>query len=143
MLNVKSQTFSFMNKLRVRKNRAKKDALYSVCSLLRRDAINRLKLRPGPSRPGSSPHAHRRNGLRLIRFAVSGDTGIIGPIKFPNSNKYNKPVPAIHESGGTVFTIGSVFKQLTFPKRPYMSKTVESRGPRLSKDFAIQLGRVL
>ena len=143
MLKLSARTVTFFKQLKVRAKRAKRNALYSVCGLLRRDAINRLKVRPGKSTPPGSPHAHTRGGLRVIDFHVSGNTGIIGPRKFPSSNKYNKPVPAIHEFGGEVFSLGKKFRQYSFPARPYMSKTVEKLAPKLPKQFAVQMGRII
>lgn len=143
MLKMSARTVTFFKQLKVRVNRAKRDALYSVCGLIRRDAINRLKVRSGPARPSASPHAHTRGGLRLIDFHVSGNTGIIGPRKFPSSNQYNKPLPAIHEFGGQVFSVGKVFRTYSFPKRPYMSKTVEKLGPKLPRQFSVQMGKIL
>lgn len=144
-MRLTARTVTFFKQLKVRVKRAKREAIYSICGLLRRDAIGRLKLRPGPSRPGASPHAHTAGGLRLIDFHVSSGNseGLVGPRKFPTSNKYNKPVPAIQEFGGPVFTIGKVFRQHVFPRRPYMSKTVEKIGPRLPREVSVQIGKVL
>lgn len=143
MLRFQARTVSLFRQLKVRARRAKRDALYAICGLIRRDAINRLKVRPGPSRPPASPHAHTYGGLRVIDFHVSGNTGIIGPRKFPSSNQYNRPVPAIHEFGGQVFTIGRVFRTIVYQRRPYMSKTVQKLGPKLPRQYAVQMGRVL
>lgn len=143
MFSYKARTITFFKQLRVRKDRAKKQALYSICALVRRNAINRLKLRPGPSRPGASPHAHTRAGLRVIAFHVSGNTGIIGPVKFPRSKLYNKTVPELHEFGGQVVTLGRVYRVLYFKRRPYMSKTIKALEDKLPREFSIKLGRVL
>jgi hypothetical protein len=143
VLKAKARTITFFKQLSVRVKRGKRDALYSVCGLIRRDAIDRLKIRPGPSRPPASPHAHSKAGLRVIDFHVSGNTGIVGPRKFPNSNRYNKPVPAIHEFGGQVMSLRGAFRLVLYPKRPYMSKTVEKLKTKIPREFSIQLGRVL
>lgn len=143
MLKTTARTVNFFKQLRVRVKRAKRDAIYSVCGLIRRDAINRLRVRPGSSRPPAAPHAHTKGGLRVIDFHISGNTGIIGPRKFPSSNTFNKPVPAIHEFGGQVFTIGRAFRTVVYPKRPYMSKTVEKLGPKLPRQYSVQMGRIL
>jgi hypothetical protein len=143
VLKYSARTTTFFKQLRVRKNRAKRDATHHACALVRRNAISRLKIRPGPSRPGASPHAHSRGGLRVIRYHVSGNTGIVGPVKFPRSKLYNKPVPAIHEFGGQVFTIGRFFRVFNFKRRPYMSKTIKALRKKLPKAFSLKLGRVL
>ena len=143
MLKYSARTVTYFKQLKVRKNRGKRDAIYSVCGLIRRNAINRLKIRPGPSRSPASPHAHTRGGLRVIQFHVYKNTGVVGPIKFPRSRAYNKPVPAIHEFGGTVFTIGRIFRVLTFKKRPYMSKTIKALEGKIPKDFSLKLGKAL
>lgn len=143
MLKLSARTVTFFKQLKVRVQRGKRNAIYSVCGLIRRDAINRLKVRPGRSRPPASPHAHTKGGLRLIDFHVSGNTGIIGPRKLPSSNRYTKPVPAIHEFGGQVFSIGRTVRSYAYPARPYMSKTVEKLGPRIPKEFSVQMGRII
>lgn len=145
MLGVKysARTVTFFKQLRVRKDRGKRQAIYGVCALIRRSAINKLKVRPGPSKENTAPHAHTLAGLRVIQFNVSGNTGIIGPVKFPSSRQYNEPVPAIHEFGKTVITLGRIFKIINFKKRPYMSTTIKQLGNRIPKEFSIKMGEVL
>ncbi len=145
MLSVKysARTVTFFKQLIVRKDRGKRKAIYGVCAMVRRAAINRLKIRPGSSKEGSAPHAHTAAGLRVIQFNVTGNTGIIGPIKFPSSRQYNVPLPSIHEFGKTVITLGRIFKIVNFKKRPYMSTTVKVLGSKIPKEFSIQMGEVL
>lgn len=143
MLKLSARTVTFFKQLKARAQRGKRDAIYSVCGLIRRDAINRLRIRPGASNPPASPHAHTKAGLRVIDFHVSGNTGIVGPRKFPSSNQYNEPVPAVHEFGKQVITLGKAFRMVSFPKRPYMSKTVERLKTKIPREFSIQLGKVL
>ena len=143
MLKLSARTVTFFKQLKARVQRGKRNAIYSVCGLIRRDAINRLRVRSGASNPPASPHAHTRAGLRVIDFHVSGNTGIVGPRKFSSSNQYNEPVPAIHEFGKQVITLGKVFKTVSYPKRPYMSKTVERLKTKIPREFSIQLGKVI
>lgn len=134
----------FFQRLKARKERGKRDAIYSVSGLIATTAKNMLRLRPGPSRPPAAPHAHTRGGLRLIRFAVDRNTSIIGPIRFPRSNQYNEPIPHVHEFGKTVFSIRrSIFYR--FQRRPYMSKALESlkRRGKIPKHFSVRMGKVL
>ncbi len=145
MLGVKysARTVTFFKQLMVRKERGKRKAIYGVCAMIRRSAINRLKIRPGASNEGSAPHAHTAAGLRVIQFNVTGNTGIIGPVRFPSSRQYNAPVPAIHEFGKTVITLGRIFKVVHFKKRPYMSTTIKMLGSKIPKEFSVQMGEVL
>lgn len=146
MLRVKytSRTTLFFERLRVRKNRGKRDAIYSLSGLIVRSAKQSLRVRPGPSRPGAIPHAHTRGGLRVIQFAVDRDKSIIGPIKFARSTRYNEPAPAIHEFGKVVVELrrGRVLK---YAKRPFMSKTLErlDRKGLIPKTFSAKIARIL
>lgn len=140
---LRARTVTFFKQLRVRKDRGKRRAIFSVCGLIRTNARNRLRVRPGPARPGAAPHAHTRAGLRVIRFHVSGNTGIIGPVKFPSSRKFNKTIPEIHEFGGQAIGVGKFFKVFNFPRRPYMSKTVKALRTKIPKEFSVQMGRIL
>ena len=143
MLKLSARTISFFKQLKSNLKRSKRDAIYRVCGLIRRDAINKLKVRPGSSTPPAAPHAHTKAGLRVIDFHVDGNTGIIGPRKFPNSNDESQPVPATHEFGLQVFTTKGPFKLISYPKRPYMGKTVERLKGKIPREFSIQIGKVL
>ena len=139
-----SRTTLFIERLKARKNRAKRDAIYTVSGLIARSAKQSLRVRSGTSRPGAIPHAHTRGGLRVIMFAVDGDRSIIGPIRFPRSKRYNEPAPYIHESGATVidYRRGMI---ITFPKRPFMSRTLERlrRKGLIPKQFSASVARII
>lgn len=139
-----SRTTLFFEKLKVKKNRAKREAIYSVSGLIARSAKQSLRIRPGPSRPGAVPHAHTRGGLRVIRFAVDRNKSIIGPIRFARSRRYNEPAPHIHEFGKVVVDLrrGKVLK---FAKRPFMSKTIERLGNKglIPKTFSAKIARIV
>ncbi len=143
MLKLSARTVSFFKQLSASLKRSKRDAIYRICGLIRRDAINKLKVRPGSSTPPAAPHAHTKAGLRVIDFHVDGNTGLVGPRKFPNSNKQSEPVPSIHEFGKQVFSTQGPFKLIAYPKRPFMSKTVDRLKTKLPREFSIQLGKVL
>ena len=143
MLKLSARTVTFFKQLSAKLKRSKREAIYRVCGLIRRDAINKLKVRPGSSTPPAAPHAHTKAGLRVIDFHVDGNTGLVGPRKFPTSNKESQPVPSIHEFGLQVFTVRGPFKLIAYPKRPYMSKTVERLKGKIPREFSIQLGKVL
>lgn len=146
MLGVKYSTRLrwYIQSLKARKERGKRDAIYSVSGLIATTAKGMLRMRPGPSRPGASPHAHTRGGLRVIRFAVDRNKSIIGPIRFPHSTQYNQPLPHIHEFGETVYSIRRAMF-FRFARRPYMSKAIESlkRRNKIPRNFSVQLGKVL
>ena len=139
-----ARTILFFEKLKARKERAKRDAIYSVSGLIAREAKQTLKVRPGTSRPGGVPHAHTRAGLRVIRFAVDRNKSIIGPIRFPGG-KLNEPVPSVHEFGKTVFTIKGAFRLITYPSRPYMIVTLKrlDRQGKIPKQFAVSIARII
>jgi hypothetical protein len=50
-----SRTTLFFERLKVRKERGKRDAIYSVSGLIARSAKQSLRIRPGSSRPGAIP----------------------------------------------------------------------------------------
>lgn len=138
----------YFNQLRVKKERGKRNAIYSVSGLIRTDAKRSLKISSGKSKPGGIPKAHKGKdgGLRAIAFAVRPDNkeSMIGPIKFPRSNRFNAPVPHIHEFGKTVMDLYR-FKIRRYPKRPYMSRTILRLQKRnaIPKEFAVSLAKVL
>lgn len=137
-----SRTSLFFERFRVRKNRAKRDSIYSVSGLIARSARQSLRIRKGPSRAGAIPHAHTRGGLRIIQFAVDGNSSIIGPIRFPRSRQYNQPIPSIHEFGKTVYELFRD-RSKTFPQRPYMGPTIKRLGNKIPRHFSASVARVL
>jgi hypothetical protein len=147
MLRVKYQTRVklFLQGLRVKKTRAKRNAIFSVSGLIATDAKRSLKVSPGKSKPFAIPKAHTKGGLRVIRFAVrpDGKESIIGPVKFPRSNRFNAAVPSIHEFGKTVIDIRRG-KIRNYPPRPYMSRTLErlNRRGEIPKQFAASVARI-
>lgn len=139
-----ARTTLYLSRLRVRKERAKRGAIYSTAGYIATSAKRRLRIRSGASRRGSAPHAHTRGGLRLIQFAVDGNTAIIGPVKFPRSNQFNEPIPSIHEFGKTVVSLRK-FKVYQFSERPYMGPTLQSLAKRgiLNRRFSARLARII
>jgi hypothetical protein len=76
---------------------------------------------------GKPPRAHVSNGLKEINFHVDNGSAIIGPRKFPRSKFFNRPVPNIHERGGTA--VGTSFRRLFrayYPERSFMWAAVKS-----------------
>lgn len=140
----RAHTILFFQKLKARKERGKRDALFAAAALIAREAKQTLKVRPGTARPGGVPHAHTRAGLRVIRFAVDRNKAIIGPIRFPGG-KFNEPVPSIHEFGKTVFALKGAFRLVTYPSRPYMIVTVRriERTGKLPRQFALSIARII
>jgi len=146
LLGVKYSTYTrqFFERLKAAKRRGKREAIYSVSGLIARTAKGMLRLRPGKSRAPAPPHAHTKGGLRVIMFAVDGNTSIIGPIRFPRSKRFVEPVPHVHEFGGTVLDLKK-FKVYRYPARPYMSRTLEKlkSNNQIPRQFSVSLGRVL
>jgi len=133
---------SYLNRFRVRKNRAVKEAIYSVAAMHRRKLISLFRLRPGPSREGAAPHAHTRGGLRIVRFAVDRNVAVVGSIKFPNTGA-SKAIPGVHEFGKTVLIFRPFPHIVSYKPRPAASKAVEALRDRTPKHFAVTLGNTL
>ncbi len=142
---ISSRTTLFFERFRVRKNRGKRDALYQTAGLIARSAKQSLRIRSGRSRAGAIPHAHTRGGLRIIQFAVDGNTAIIGPVRFPRSRQYNAPVPSIHEFGKTVYTLSGITRIRSYPARPFMGPTLIRLDKRnlIPKQVSASIAKVL
>lgn len=134
----------YFQRLKKRISVAEHKGLYRVSGFIAKACRRTLRVRPGPSRPGSAPHAHTQGGLREIRFAVDPPTSVIGPIKFAGSNFFNQPVPAIHEFGGTIYR-RKQNDQARFPKRSYMKKTLDRllRQGKIPREFSVEVRNVL
>ena len=126
--------------VRVAKNRA----LYRTAGYISTAAKRSMRLRVGSSRPGTPPHAHTRQGLRVIQFIVDESAGaaLIGPIKFPNSRFFNEPVTYIQEFGGVFISRRGYW---TYPERSYMYYTLKklAASGKLSNEFSYSMARVL
>lgn len=140
-VSTKSRTVLFLERLKVRKNRAKKGAIYRVSGLIARTTKSSLRVRPGSARPGAIPHAHTRGGLRVIQFAVDRNSSIIGPVRFPRSRQYNEPIPAIHEFGKLVIDQKGRIRK--YPARPYMSKALKRLRGKIPREFSASVARII
>ena len=141
MLRLNAKFKSFGPRFIARKNRGKHDALTSEAARYRRAERNLLRIVRGPARAGAAPHAHTRSGLRFILFHVSGNTALIGPVRFPA--RMSRPAPNVHEKGGLV-TFFRPFPEVAFyPRRPFAEKVVKRLGPTTPKKFAVTLGNAL
>lgn len=122
----------------------KNRGLYRVAGLIRTSAKRSMRLRPGPSRAGSPPHAHTRAGLRQIMFHVDQNqsAALVGPVKFSRYNSLSEPVPHVQEFGGTFL---SVRKPKTYPERSYMGHTLKKlhREGKIPRQFVVSMGRIL
>lgn len=85
-------------------------------------------MRPGKPKPEGNhpPRAHVPNGLKEINFHVFEGSAIIGPRKFPRSNFFDRPVPNIHEKGGTAIAL-TIRRQKDryYPERSFMWRAVK------------------
>ena len=132
----------FVNSFKQRYRVGRKKGLYQTCGLIRKEARQKIRVSPNPSRAGSPPNSRTRGGLREINFHVTGDSGIVGPRKFPQSNFFNRPVPNIHEMGGIALS-RKKRGYWRYPERSFMYsavKRLQSRG-LLSKKFSYTLRR--
>lgn len=117
-----------------------KAGLLRTARLIRGASIRTLRISSRTSLPGNPPFAKTRGGLRLIEYVVYNNGAIIGPIKFNSSNTHNKPVPHIHEFGGTFFTRT---RQVYYPQRSFMYHTLKQLIARgmIAKEFRVGLAR--
>jgi hypothetical protein len=134
----------YFQRLRKRLKVGQDRGLYRVAGLIATACKRALRIRPGTSRPGAAPHAHTAGGLRIIRFFVDQFQAVIGPIKFARSNFFNKPVPAVHEFGGTLFN--RRFGEFrNYPRRSYMKKTLDRllQQGKIPREYSVEVRRVL
>lgn len=136
------RTQYFFQKLNKRIKDAKIQGLYRVCGLIRSATRRSLRIAKGPSSPGKPPHAHTSGGLRIISFAVNGNTGMIGPDKFSGSNTLNEPVTFVQEFGGT---FSSKWGYKLYPERSYMNSTLNRLHAQglIGKEFSTTIAKVL
>lgn len=138
-----AKTVFYWNKLYKRVKIGTYRALYRTAGLLRTASKRSMRLRPGPAKAGSPPHAHTANGLRVIEFAVLGNTAIVGPKKFPGSNFWSQPVTHMHEFGGDYISRKGVLAH--YPERSYMGITLRrlmAKG-KISREFRISIAEAL
>ncbi len=146
MIGVKynARLLFYFQKLKSRVRIARNKALYRTAGLIRTSTKRSMRLRRGPSRPGTPPHAHTRMGLRVIEFIVDDAAGaaMIGPLKFPGSNYFNEPVPFIEEFGGRFISRRSY---ATYPERSFMYYTLKKlvASGKIPTEFAVSMAQVL
>lgn len=141
-LKFQSKTTLFFERLRVRINRGKREMIYSLSGYIATSIKRSIRARPGSARAGAAPHAHTTRGLRVVQFNVQGNSSIIGPIKFPSSNRFNEPVTFIHETGAQVIEWSSL-RIFNYPKRPYVSTTLARIRKKLPRRATVSLAKVL
>ena len=136
----------YFQKMARRVKVAEDKAIFRVAGLIQKATKRSMRFRPGPSKPGKPPHAHRQalNGLRHIRFVVdyNNKKALIGPIKFPRSNYFDAPATQIQEFGGFFRTDKVV---AFFPKRSYMEYTLKklvAQG-KINKEFSAGMATVI
>lgn len=132
----------FFTKFYKRVRTGKHKALYRVSGLIMSACKRTIRISQRASSPGQPVHSRTRGGIRTIRFAVFGDSSVIGPLKFAGSNFFDEPVPHIHEFGGT-FVSHYYYSQ--YPARPYMSVTLDrlNRQGVLPRQFSITMARII
>ena|SRR5690554_1155090 len=125
-MRFRSRFVVFVDRFRRRASRGKTAGLYRVSALIRLEARQSMRVRSGrkASLPGRPPFARTRSGLREINYQVNDHMAIIGPRKFRRSNYFNKPVPNIHEFGGTVIARKRSLQR--YPERSFMYSAVKS-----------------
>ena len=135
---------TFFTKLSKKIKDSNNKALGHTCALIRKEAIEKMRRRSGPSRPGFPPHNHVKPGLKAIAYDIQGEEGFIGPLKFRGSKFFNRPVPNIHEFGGVAVGV-SFSKSITarYPERSFMYSAVKNlqRKNKISTEFTITFRR--
>lgn len=123
---------------------AKRKGVAATCGLIRKEAREKIRVRPGASRPGTPIHAHTRSGMREINYDAKENEGIIGPRKFKAINFFDKPATEIQEKGTIAFHRRSR-KMYRYPERSYMWSAVKrlQRRGKLPTTFAFTLRRNL
>ena len=104
-----------------------------AAATVRRDAVASIQTGDDPSPPGKPPHTRsrgkRRRALpRAIRFAVAGDTAVIGP-RASMIGRAAEP----HEHGGA-------YRGQTFTRRPAMLPALQRAAPRIGSRWAGTIG---
>lgn len=129
----------FFDRFRRSVRKGTNTALNRTAALIRKEARESLRIRRRASAPGTPPSAHTRGGLREINYFVeNGLKAFIGPRKFRRRPNTSRPVPNIHEKGGTIIAQvhrKSVIK--TFPERSFMwyaVKRLKAKG-KLNSQF--------
>jgi hypothetical protein len=124
--------------------RAVDKGLHRISGLIASACKRNLRVRKGPSRPGSPPHAHTRGGLRVIMFHVQKFTSWIGPVKFPRRGTLSAPIPHVHEFGGNFFRF-RINAWVRYPKRSYMEYTLDRlrRSNKIPLEFSVETRRLL
>ena len=134
----------FFDRFRRRINKGIKTGLHQTAALIRKEARESIRVSKNPSKPGRPPHSRSRAGLREINYHVEGLGAYVGPRKFRRSNRLSKPVPHVHERGGTALEKGRRGRRAyvkRFPERSFMYravKTLKSKG-KLSSKFKYML----
>ena len=131
---------TFFDKLAKKVKDSNNQALNHTCALIRKEAIEKMRRRPGKSQPGFPPHNHKTPGLKAIFYDIRGEEGFIGPIKFRGSKFFNRPIPNIHEFGGVA--VGVSFGRSAvarYPERSFMYSAVKNlqRKNKLASQFTI------
>ena len=133
------------NRLQRKYKVGRDQGLYQVSSLIRREAREKIRIRPKGAKPFPKRiSAHTRGGIREINFHVQGSSSIIGARKFRGSNWFNRPVPNIHEFGGTAIHSGIRSRVLArYDERSYMWSAVKrlQRKGKIAKRFSVSLRR--
>lgn len=113
-------------------------ALRTLGAQLRTRIKRQVRRRKGPSQPGQSPHAHApgNSGLRRVEFKLESNFNlVVGAVKY-GKQLQDRPVPNIHEQGGTVVAQREGNVQVQFIKRGRrliavsQGREIQSRLPR-------------
>lgn len=93
-----------------------------------------------PAAAGTPPHSIEGFLKRFLFFVYEKEQSnvIIGPVILPNKSRKGKPVPGLHEHGGTqLVRFGKSKRTVTakYPKRPYMRPAGERNLRKLGDLF--------
>jgi hypothetical protein len=140
-LKIAAKTVFFLQRLQTRHKIAKHKGLAKVGALVRGAVKRTLRVASGSSLPGRPPHCHTRGGLRVVEFATGSHDVVIGPVKFAGSDFFNKPVPHVHEFGGTFYSRLGFY---LYPQRSYMYYTLKQLHAKrmIPKEYSTEVRKV-
>ena len=136
-----NKSIFFLQRLTTKNKIAKDKGLMKIGALVRGAVRRTLRISSGPSLPGRPPHAHTQGGLRIVEFVAGQKDVIIGPVKFSNSNFFDKPITYIHEFGGIFYSKKGFFQ---YPERSYMGHTLKQLHAKglIPKTYATEIRKV-
>lgn len=122
---------------------AKKGAFQSLRhagASIRRTAIASMVFAPGPSPPGTPPHAHKGKLRRSVQFAVENETVTVGPAYSRVVQGGRPPWLASMLERGGVFRGRKKGTTRTIAARPFMAPAIQEARKRFRATWKSSIG---